>query len=207
MGFFDSDDDELGQFLWRLPQGTFGPRIPPPGSSEPEGDTQEAAASAPTSAPMYPYSHNYGPLATKVCDTSSSSCTLGNVFDALRRCPQPEYCDQAPVETGQTTKVGMLGDVEHEVSPDDFTVTNNTTPSHWLYPGQVTHRVVNRDGAIWIETTGTGRSASPYWNWLNQNVPQMPGNMWQGLHQRIIENYRDMYEGGRKPSPWDPNAP
>ena len=206
MGFFDSLFDDGPQTFFGRPLSSQQPTAAPPAGG---GDSQAAAATAsppPYDGP-YPYPHNYGPITTKVCDTSSSSCTLGNVFDTLRRCPQPEYCDQAPVETGQTTKVGGLGDVEHEVCPDDFTVTNNTTPGHWLYPGQVTHRVVERDGAIWIETTGTGRNANQVMSSLNQHVAEMPGNMWEELHRQIIENYRNMYDGGRKPSPWDPNAP
>jgi hypothetical protein len=97
--------------------------------------------------------------------------------------------------------VGGIGDVEHEVCPDDFTVTNNTTPGHQLYPGQVTHRVVERDGGLWIETTGTGRSSSAFKSWLNQRAGEP---VWERLHKQIIENYRNTYG---KPSPWDPNAP
>jgi len=99
--------------------------------------------------------HGYVAL-DRICSPSASSaCTLNNVFSELLLHPTivPE---PNPVSTCNTRYIPATGTVLFYVEPGTLSITNVTLTNHILFPGRVIRSVIQQDGDIYIQTTGTG---------------------------------------------------
>ncbi len=108
--------------------------------------------------------HSYE-VFTPIC-TEGGKCTVDNVFDTMKS--QKSFVtptgQTAPVTTGSTTQIPMLGTVKHAVDQANHRVTNTTEPDHQLHPGVVQREIVQRDDKIGVLTKGTGEGLLPRQN-------------------------------------------
>jgi hypothetical protein len=106
-----------------------------------------------------------------ICSPSASpSCTAQLVFAVLQLFPADPRREGDPVNTCDVTNT-PFGPVVHYVDQSDLSIINVTLPDHWLYPGQVVRSVINENGEIYIQSTGTGTG------------------MWSGLNEMAADTY------------------
>ncbi|WP_152625088.1 hypothetical protein [Xanthomonas albilineans] len=122
---------------------------------------------------------HYYQVKSFICSESQVLCNPENVFTRLRQYPAPFSGPSHIINPCDTTKIPVLGTVVHGVDSSKNTITNTTLPDHRLYPGQVTRSVVEENGNIYVETTGTGEGdwawansvlADPLWGQVDQNI-------------------------------------
>src|SRR5882762_5140291 len=68
----------------------------------------------------------------------------------LLHYPTP-WIDTGAVANGDT-KFATMGWITETVDPSTLSVTNTTTPFHWLYPREVTRTVIQDGDSIYIYT-------------------------------------------------------
>jgi hypothetical protein len=111
---------------------------------------------------------------TKICSTSSPSCTLGLVFSIMTSQIQyvvPDTKSTLKVQDCMTFDANIPGPFNEDpiriiVNQDNFSVTNYTRKGHVFHPGKVTRSIVKKGNSIYVLTYGEGNGRIPTLNEL-----------------------------------------
>jgi hypothetical protein len=151
-------------------------------------DDDEVQVSYDTSSPNY---HSYR-VKNRICSTNVAGCHVWVVF--MTMISQVRYI--TPTEDTSPVKHCMKIDVDIIPGPfgsdyvrtvldfEKFSVTNYTKKDHLLHPGKVTRTIVERGGAIYVETFGEGTGF-----FGEENVERANG-VWTKVDKRLIEAVR-----------------
>ena len=112
--------------------------------------------------------------ATEICSINQSAkCTVDTVFDVMLRTPASIAPVVPAVRSGEIHSCSVLQLVScpgHDnkirlvIDESQHSITNYTQPEHIFFPGQVTRKVVNRNGLVIVETIGEGNGSYPTMN-------------------------------------------
>jgi len=113
-----------------------------------------------------------------------SVCTIQSASLANRLHPAPgTFRNTQPIvdgqygvaELGYPIEADNFGPIVHSVSSDGLTIRNTTVIGHLLHPGYVERSVFERNGSIYMRTTGEGTGNL---GWLNNALST---TMWNGI--------------------------
>ncbi|MFN9731349.1 MAG: hypothetical protein ACK59M_13025, partial [Pseudomonadota bacterium] len=135
----------------------------------------------------FPSSHEYSHL-DRICELSSTGCSVDNVFNGVRRYPAPGADGSLRVETGMITNVripGMLFGTDyvlHQVNHSAYRVFNFTLGDHVLNPGWVSRSVFEAAGGVYVHTYGQGTGSNPIGINSNRSIVNQ---VWGGTNDSI----------------------